>query len=269
MRVPTPVELTCADPNAPCTLPNIFVADPPLQAVIATTYEIGVRGQFGERTYYSAAAYRTASRNDIQFIGAGTGAVNSGYFANVGNTRRQGIEVTAGTGVGEFSFVARYSLLDATYRTAFLESSPNNSSANSEGLIAVQPGDRIPGLPRNTLRLRGDWARGPFTAGLTLLAVSSQYARGDENNLDVNGPVPGYALVAVDGTWRIEREWQIYARIENLFDRAYQNFGILGANYFRGPGNTFDAGLAAPEQFRSPGAPFAIYIGVRYRFDRG
>jgi iron complex outermembrane recepter protein len=260
MRVPTPVELTCADPNAPCTLPNIFVADPPLQAVIATTYEVGIRGQVGERAYYSAAAYRTSSRNDIQFIGAGTGAVNSGYFANVGNTRRQGIELTAGTGVGDFSLVARYSLLD---------SSPNNSSANGDGLIDVQPGNRIPGLPRNTFRVRADWARGPFTAGLTLLAVSSQFARGDENNLDVNGPVPGYALVGLDGTWRIDREWQLYARVENLFDRTYQNFGILGANYFRGPGNTFDAALAASEQFRSPGAPFAIYIGIRYRLDRG
>jgi outer membrane receptor protein involved in Fe transport len=268
MRVPTPVELTCADPDAPCTLPNIFVADPPLAAVTATTYEFGARGKLGERAFYSAALYRACLRNDIQFIGAGTGAVNAGYFANVGNTRRQGIELTAGTGIGEFSFVARYSLLDATFQSAFSESSPNNSSANAEGVIDVQPGDRIPGLPRNTFRLRADWARGPFSAGLTLLAVSSQYARGDENNRDVNGPVPGYTVVSLDGTWRLDRDWQVYARIENLFDRTYQNFGILGANYFRGPGNTFDAALATSEQFRSPGAPFGIWVGVRYRLDR-
>jgi hypothetical protein len=30
MRAPTPIELTCADPNAPCKLPNQFLADPPL-----------------------------------------------------------------------------------------------------------------------------------------------------------------------------------------------------------------------------------------------
>jgi len=269
MRVPTPVELTCADPNAPCTLPNIFVADPPLQAVIATTFEAGVRGRIGERAFYSAALYRTQLKDDIQFIGAGTGAVNAGYFANVGNTRRQGVELAAGTGIGDFSFVARYSLLDATFQTPFTESSPNNSSANADGVIAVQPGDRMPGLPRNTFRFRSDWARGPFAAGLTVLAVSSQYARGDENNRDGNGPVPGYALVSLDGTWRADRSWEIFARVENLFDRAYQNFGILGSNYFRGAGHTFDASLAASEQFRSPGAPFGVWIGVRYRFDRG
>ena len=47
-RVPTAVELTCADPAAPCTLPNIFVADPPLKQVVATTYELGVRGRVGD-----------------------------------------------------------------------------------------------------------------------------------------------------------------------------------------------------------------------------
>jgi len=269
MRIPTPVELTCADPNAPCTLPNIFVADPPLQPVIATTYEAGVRGRIGETAYYSAAVYRTELRNDIQFIGAGSGAVNSGYFQNVGDTRRQGIELTVGAALGEFSLVARYTFLDATFETAFAETSPNNSTADAQGLIAVQPGNRLPGVPRNTLRMRGEWMHGPFALGVTVLAVGSQYARGDENNRDANGPVPGYAVVALDGAWQIDRDWQLFGRIDNLFGTTYQSFGILGANYFRGPGNTFDAALAGPEQFRSPGAPFGAWIGMRYRLDRG
>ena len=100
MRVPSPVELTCADPTAPCTLPNIFVADPPLQPVRATTYEIGVRGKAGESGYFRAALYRTDLADDIQFISAGQGAVNAGYFQNVGRTRRQGLELTGGTGYG-------------------------------------------------------------------------------------------------------------------------------------------------------------------------
>jgi outer membrane receptor protein involved in Fe transport len=76
MRVPTPVELACADPNAPCTLPNIFVADPPLQPVIATTIEAGARGSWDTNTFWNITAYRTDLANDIQFISAGTGAVN-------------------------------------------------------------------------------------------------------------------------------------------------------------------------------------------------
>ena len=81
--------------------------------------------------------------------------------------------------------------------------------------------------------------------------------------------MPGYALVALDGSWQLAREWQLFVRIDNLFDRAYQTFGILGANYFRGPGNTFDAGLATSEPFRSPGAPLGAWIGVRYRLGDG
>ena len=269
MRVPSPVELTCADPNAPCTLPNIFVADPPLQPVIATTYEAGVRGRIGTSGFYSAAVYRTELKDDIQFISAGSGAVNAGYFQNVGNTRRQGVELTGGATAGAFSIVARYTLLDATFQSAFVENSPNNSTADANGEILVQPGNRIPGLPRNTFRLRGDWAEGPFAAGLTVLAVGPQYARGDENNRDANGQVPGYALLSLDGSWQIAKDWQLFARVDNLLDKTWQNFGILGANYFRGPGNTFDPGLAGPEQFRSPGAPFGAWIGIRYRLDRG
>ncbi|MEO8344727.1 MAG: TonB-dependent receptor [Betaproteobacteria bacterium] len=269
MRAPTPVELTCADPEAPCTLPNIFVADPPLKPVLATTYEAGMRGRVGASSFYSAAIFRTELTDDIQFIGVGSGAVNAGYFQNVGKTRRQGVEITGGTTLGEVRLVWRYSLLDATFQTAFRESSPNNSTADAAGLIYVQPGDRLPTLPRNAFRLRADWAHGPFALGATLAAFDSQIARGNENNADPAGRVPGYALVALDASWNVAPEWQVFARVDNLFNRTYQNFGILGANYFRGPGGTFDTSLAGPEAFRAPGAPIGAWIGIQYRLDRG
>jgi iron complex outermembrane receptor protein len=267
MRVPSPIELTCADPNAPCTLPNIFVADPPLQPVRATTYEFGVRGGVGGNGYYRAAMFRTDLADDIQFISSGQGAVNAGYFQNIGKTRRQGFELAAGVALAPWRVVASYSMLDATFQSAFEESSPNNVTANANGDIAVVPGNTMPLLPRHTFRVRGDWGEGPFAVGATVLAVSSQYSRGNENNADPGGRVPGFAVVAVDASWRVAPGWLLFARIDNLFNRAYQNFGILGANYFRGPGNTFDAGLAGPEPFRSPAAPIGAWIGIRYSLD--
>src|SRR5215471_18493076 len=45
MRAPTPIELTCASAAAPCKLPNIFLADPPLQKVVSKTVEVGARGR--------------------------------------------------------------------------------------------------------------------------------------------------------------------------------------------------------------------------------
>ena len=38
-RAPTPAELSCADPAAPCSLTNFFVGDPPLKQVVARTVE--------------------------------------------------------------------------------------------------------------------------------------------------------------------------------------------------------------------------------------
>src|SRR6185503_10537378 len=137
MRVPSPVELTCADPNAPCTLPNIFVADPPLKAIRATTYEAGLRARLGERGIFRLAAFRTDLADDIQFVSAGRGAVSSGFFQNVGRTRRQGLEAMARIASGSFAFTAQYSLLDATFRTAFVEHSPANAAADANGDIAV------------------------------------------------------------------------------------------------------------------------------------
>jgi iron complex outermembrane recepter protein len=269
MRVPSPVELTCADPNAPCTLPNIFIADPPLSAVLATTYELGVRGRPTSNTFYSAALYRTDLRNDIQFISAGGGAVNAGFFQNVGDTRRQGIELTGGVAVGPFRFVAKYSHLLATFETGFVENSPNNTTADAEGNIVISPGNRIPSLPADMFRLRGDWSQGRFAVGASLVAASWQYARGNENNADSGGKVPGYAVLAMDASWQLARDWQLFARIDNLFNTRSQNFGILGSNFFRGPGNTFDASLAGPEPFQSPMSAFGIWVGIEYRLDRG
>jgi len=274
MRVPTPVELTCADPNAPCSLPNIFVADPPLLPVIGTTIEFGARGrwsaQAGARGAWSAAVFRSDLRNDIQFVAANSGAANSGYFQNVGATRREGFELTVNGSSDWLSFAATYSYTRATFQAAFVESSPNNSSASADGTIAVGPGDRIPGIPEQLLKLRATWSPIPaLDIGATLIAASGQYARGDENNLDKSGPVPGYALVNLDLHYRFSQGWELFASVNNLFDTRYQNFGILGVNFFRGPGNSYAPALAQPEQFRSPGAPLGAWVGIRYAFSDG
>ena len=59
-RAPTSVELTCADENAPCKLPNQFLSDPPLKQVVAKSWESGLRGAFGDRLYAPIARHRRA-----------------------------------------------------------------------------------------------------------------------------------------------------------------------------------------------------------------
>jgi outer membrane receptor protein involved in Fe transport len=266
MRAPTAMELTCADPTAPCKLPNAFLADPPLKKVVARSVEIGARGKTDSFTW-SAAAYRTDLADDIQFIGS-EGAINAGFFQNVGKTRRQGIELHAGNTWGPLSVVARYSFIAATYRTSFIENSPSNSGANANGDIVVQEGNRIPGVPRQSFHLRLDLQLGDaLSLGANLVANSSSHARGDENNRDSSGVVPGYAVLNLDGRYRLDKHAELFTRINNVFDRQYANFGILGRNVFNGPGHSFDPANPVNESFRGLGAPRGMWVGLRYEWE--
>ncbi len=274
MRIPTPVELTCADPAAPCSLPNAFSADPPLKAVVSSTREAGARGRWGRDAAWSVAVFRTDLDNDIQFISSGGSATNAGFFQNVGATRREGLELALDDRISRLEFSARYSYISATFRTPLVLNSPNNSAAQPIQCptcadIQVMPGNRIPGIPRHLLKLRADYRFGDdLSAGMNLFAASSQYARGDENNLDVNGQVPGYAIVNFDARYTLARNLELFGTINNIFNRRYQTFGLLGQNVFTAPGNTYDYTGASfrPEQFRAAAAPRAAWIGIAYRF---
>lgn len=266
MRAPTAMELTCADPAAPCKLPNAFLADPPLKKVVARTVELGARGSSGAISW-GAAMYRTELTDDIQFIGS-QGAVNAGFFQNVGKTLRQGLELNASTRGSGFGLVARYSFIDATYRTGFLENSPFNSSADANGDIQVTSGNRIPGIPRHSLHLRADVDFGDaLSVGANVVAVSSSHSRGDENNQDASGTVPGYAVLNLDARWRLGKSIELFGRINNVFDRQYTNFGILGSNVFANPGRNFDPANAVNESFRGLGAPRGTWVGLRYEWE--
>ncbi|MDQ2963396.1 MAG: TonB-dependent receptor [Pseudomonadota bacterium] len=271
MRAPSPVELTCSDAAAPCKLPNIFLADPPLKKVVSKTVEAGARGKLGPDTQWAIAAYRTDLDDDIQFISSGAGAVNAGYFQNVGKTRRQGVELWGGTRFGALSVNVRYSHTEATFRSTFVAASPNNSTADANGAISVNPGNRIPGIPADSAKLRATYDFGDSVSiGASVVYASSQFARGDENNQDSHGRLPSYAVVDLDARYLATKDLEIFARVANLFDRRYQSVGVLGSNFFTGPNRTFGPALGidpVAEQFRGVGAPRGIWVGMRYAFD--
>ncbi len=269
MRAPTAIELTCAAPSAPCQLPNDFVADPPLAAEVARTLELGARGHSAV-WQWSAAAYQTRLSNDIEFISASSGPGNAGYYANVGAARRTGLELAASTHQGPLALTLRYGLIDATFSSTFSESSPFNSSANGSGAILVTAGDRIPSIPRQSFKLRAQYDfSGRCSLGAGLLVSSGVYARGDENNADRNGQLPGYVLVSLDARFQVSGNLELFARVNNALDARYYDFGMLGENFFTGPDHSFGpvAGSAPlATQFRGPGAPVGAWVGVRYAF---
>lgn len=265
MRAPTPIELTCANPAAPCKLPNNFLSDPPLQMVVAKTLEVGMRGKQGRSFHWRAALYRTELNDDIQFISSQGAGSNSGYFQNVGKSLRQGLELAVSNKWGPSSVSLNYGYVDASYRSSFTVSSPANSSADTQGNLHVSPGNQLPGIPRHILKLRLDHdISTQWSAGMSLNSSSGSYARGDENNQSDKGRVPGFTVVNLDTRFRLSRNMEVFARINNLLDRTYANFGTLGRNVFTGPNNTFDGLNPRHEQFLGYGAPRGAWIGLRY-----
>jgi iron complex outermembrane receptor protein len=267
LRAPTAMELTCADPSAPCKLPNAFLSDPPLQAIVARTSEAGARGRWREEGAWSAAFFHTALEDDIQFVSAGAGALNAGFFRNVGSTRRDGIELAASHRLGPWEWAARYSYLRATFGTPFVEHSPNNSSADANGDIVIAAGDRIPGIPSHSLKLTLDYTAVRWSAGAAVRAASRVFARGDENNRDAQGSIPGYGVLDMHARWQLTRGVEVFAFVDNVLDKRYAGQGLLGLNVFNGPGHAFAPDAAVPEQFRGMGAPRGAWVGVRCRWD--
>ncbi|MDI1298169.1 TonB-dependent receptor [Methylotenera sp.] len=274
-RAPSVIELGCSDPNSPCLLPNALAGDPPLKQVVAKTFEGGVRGKFSDIAKWSLSAYRATNYDDLIFI-ASTSTTGAGYFNNVGKTRRQGIDLGLSGEAGDFRWSAGYSYIKATYESSFDIASDVNSS-NVGGVITVNPGDNIPGIPKHQLKLRGEWSALPtWTIGASAVFFSDQYARGNENNQHqadgVNffgsGKIGGYGVLNLDTRYTLPNTgWQVFAKVNNVFDRDYYTSALLGQSGFDANG-AFANGSGANETFLAPGAPRAGWVGVRYEFGK-
>jgi iron complex outermembrane receptor protein len=253
-RAPSPVELTCADEDDPCRLPNAFVADPPLEQVVAKTFEAGVRGEWTGGRWH-AGMFRTINDDDILFISAGA-LTNEGFFDNVGKTRRDGFEANLDGTAGErFAWSLDYTYLEATFRDSFTVMSPNHPLA-VDGEIDVESGDRLPLIPQQLFKAGIRFAATEaLTFGAGVVAASGSHFRGDEGNL--LDELEGYSVVNVRAEYRIGANTSVFASIDNLLDEEYVTFGVFGEA---------DEVLGDELYFVGPGAPRAAWLGVRVEF---
>lgn len=257
-RNPTPAELSCADPEAPCTLAQFFIADPPLDAVVARNWHAGVSGDAGVLAW-QFNFWRADTRNDIRMIASSVRG--RAYFANLGKTRRQGLEASADWRKDGWRLSARYALTDAHFRDAFLMSSPANPQADDEGQIAVSRGDQLPSVPRHALDLYAGREGRTWQLGLSMRARSGQYFIGDEGN--DNPKTPAYAVFDLSGRVTLARGIELAAELRNLLDKRYATAGAFS--------EVDDIELAeAPDasdpRAWAPGAPRRLTVSVTARF---
>lgn len=270
-RVPTVIELGCADPGKPCRLPVGLQSDPYLKQVISRTWEAGLRGKLdgGE---YSLSLYRTANRDDILFLSAGPS--RQGYFSNFGRTRHQGFDATFAHRSGDLAMRGAYSYLEAEYDA-------DGELFTGARKVQVSRGTRIAGLPRHTAKLGLEWRAAPALAlGADLQAVSSLVTQGNEDGLvadaETDGPaergdwrVHGYALLNLRASFNASPRWEFFARVTNVFDRRYETFGVVAPDLFPAGGQLkpHEGPVdVVHSRFVAPGAGRTFIAGARYTF---
>ncbi|MFO1151068.1 MAG: TonB-dependent receptor [Alsobacter sp.] len=260
-RTPTPLELGCADPNRPCIIDSFLVSDPPLKQIISRTAEIGLRGKHDLKEWgtvsWSLGAFHTTLANDI--IQVPSEISGFGYYQNSGQTLRQGVEATIAWTADKWSVYANLGLLDATYRTPLLLSSPNNPYADADGQVFVAKGNHVPGIPGQRLTMGFDYNITPeWKVGADAVFVGSQYLIGDAGNQDKK--LGGYGTMNLHTSYKFNKMFEAYLQVDNLFDRHYATSGT----YF-GASDIAFLNLTNPRTL-NPAATRGIYGGVKVKF---
>jgi outer membrane receptor protein involved in Fe transport len=294
-RAPTSIELGCADPNNPCSLPNALSSDPPLSQVVTQTWEAGLRGKLEQSHIdWDLGGFRAENRNDILFVASQE--TGSGYFQNFAKTLREGVQASLDGHIKRVTVGLDYTFLSATYQsTETLDGTGNNTSdialsgyPGVGGVITVNPGNRIPLIPKTSGKAYVDiQATKKFILDLGLVANSSAYVRGNENNaykadgVYYLGPgvSPGYAIVNFAAHYDLTRHLQLAGQVDNVMDHHYYTAGQIENTPFTNAGTLifrpfpmYETGPQAgnyPLQsatFFSPGAPRRAWIELKLKF---
>ena len=257
-RAPSFLELTCASPATICPgLQAGTAADPPLKPVTVRTYEVGVRAQPWPWLEGRLALYRSDVQDDI-FSVAPTGTVGL-FFQNVGDTRRQGIEVELrGKYERLFEPWINYAYTDATFRDEVLLGTSRVTVDCSPPPCTqlVRKGSHLPLIPRHRINAGldthvTDW----LTLSLSGAYVGRQWLRGDEANAERQ--LGDYVVLNASLTARV-KALTAFIAVQNLLDTEYETFGTFAPNV-RADG-------APVQRFLTPAPPINFLAGLSYRF---
>jgi outer membrane receptor protein involved in Fe transport len=294
-RAPTAIELGCADPNNPCSLPNALSSDPPLSQVVTQTWEAGLRGKLEQyHVDWDLGAFRAENHNDILFVASQV--TGTGYFQNFGRTQREGIQASIDQRFKRVTIGLDYTFLSATYQSVETFDGTSNSTSNIAlsgypgvgGVITVHPGNRIPLIPKTSGKAYIDiQANKRLIIDLGLVGNSSAYVRGNENNaykadgVYYLGPgvTPGYAIVNVAARYNLTKHLQLGAQVDNALNKYYYTAGQIESTPYTNSGTfnlePFQAYTSGPQAgnypftsatFLAPGAPRRAWIDLKLRF---
>lgn len=293
-RAPTTIELGCADPNYPCSLPNSLSADPPLNQVVTRTFEAGARSAGAGPLRWNADYFFSQNYNDLLFISSQTTGL--GYFANFGKTRRDGMEISLSRQFNRLALGGNYTFQNVTYQSPQTIDGGSNSANDSvlagypgvDDDIHIIPGNYIPQIPRNLGKVFLEYHPiSKFGLDLNVIGVGRSYARGNENNLDQQlapyylgpGYSAGYVIANLGAHFQVQRRVRLFVQVNNVLDHHYYTAAVLGAtpfdNNYNFIGRPFPAYTSGPDAgsyplrsstFFAPGAPIGVWGGLKFTF---
>jgi Fe(3+) dicitrate transport protein len=176
---------------------------------LAWNYEIGARSQVTNNVSVSGTLFRIDYDDQIQFNRTDS------VFENLGETRHEGIELTADwQATSNLALGVGYTYLD------------------TEQLNGENKGNELPNAPEHHISAHLNYVKGPWQASLTGLHVSESYsdaANTEEETANGSaGELPAYTLVNT----RLSRDFnlggnnlEVAFAVNNLLDEEY---------YFRG-----------------------------------
>jgi outer membrane receptor protein involved in Fe transport len=159
-------------------------------------------------------------------------------------------------------FYASYTFIDARFLDALQVGS--NSPLAAGGNVQILPGNQIPAIPRNRVKAGFDYAvTDAFKVGGDAMFIGSQYLVGDESNQYTR--LPSYAVFNLHASYQIDKNFQVYARADNIFDNRYATYGTFfdtgNVPNFANGGNQF-----TDPRSLSPARPRAFYTGLKVTF---
>ncbi len=250
-RTPALVEIACSDPTAACPLPFALGADPPLNPVVATTYELGWHTRRPVAGWTAGAnVYWTDVRDDIFFVAPDP---TTGYFQNIDATRRAGFEASlrwvSPSGVRIYG--------NYGYTSATFETTAELATGREPGNQTVVPGDRMPMIP--THRVNGGVLVSALKDRVRVRAdgryVGPQFLRGDEENVEER--LPAYVVADISLELSPGR-FEVRLMLSNLLDASYTSFGTFAENPTV-PGSPV-------QRFLTPGQPRHLLASVSVGF---
>jgi iron complex outermembrane receptor protein len=208
--------------------------NPLLGPSISRNYEVGVKARPASgRVRLTASFFNIDTDNEIVVAESLNGRTS---YKNAGSTRRSGVELTLDAGLGDgFKTHVAYSELDAVFTGARLHD------------------NRLPGIPRRTLFAELSWRYAPLGFNAAIHAQWRGRVYVDSANSQASA---GYAVVGLraglhqqTGSFRLHE----YARVDNLFDRAYAGAVVVnsgnGRYYEPAPGRNVLVGLSVSYVF--------------------